>query len=270
MYVNKIIILFTLCSCAHKANFREISHSLNDGLKLESYSRYGKNRLSQNKDAPAVLQLCYNNKFKEAFSLLQEELDKNSSSPLYWNQMGSCYILQEKYTEAKNTFNIAFNISTKSYDKALVLNNLGVVQLKRNNFSEAKSLFKESIKHDARFLTSKYNLSQIHLRFSHYAKAKIILDELLKVAPTDIDFLVSMAHLQIMKAHYKDALKFLSRIPDLYAKRDDISTNRAFAHFKLGNYTAAKDNIAQAAKVSEHYAMAQNKILEDIELKTKK
>ena len=271
----KIIILLysltlLLTSCASKKNMRAIPQESLDGLKYETLARYDKQRLKQvmNKENP--LALCHEHEFDKAQKLLKEKLDEKINDFDYWNKISTCYIIQKDYSKAKYFLDIALSRTQKNNEKAIVLNNIGLVLLEQQHFEEAKEYFKKSIELSKNYLTPKYNLVQIYLKFGIYKKANTEIDKLLKTNNRDIDFLNSKAHVQLMLKEYKNALVYFNKIPKSYWQRDDIATNAAMTYFMLGLYTNAKDVLSSADKKNEYFVKKQELIEENIELKLEK
>lgn len=259
-------ILFTLifCSCSSYRNPRQIKEAHFDGLKYESLQRYDKERLGKFHKSNAPLSMCHRGEFDDANRILKKELDRRRNQYKYWNEISTCYILQKKYTQAKSFLELALGRAKNKKEKSIVLNNFGVIYMENNNFHEAKEYFKKSIELSQTYLTPKYNLSQIYLKYGLYKKAQKNIDFLLSVNSQDVDFLNSKAYLELMLQKHKSALVFFNKIPVQYRSRDDIATNLAMTYYMLGLYDNAESIISSADKKSPYYINAQVEIKERI------
>ena len=253
-------IFFILASCASYKNPRQIKEAHFDGLKYESLKRYDEVRLSKVRKKNDALSLCHRGEFDDAITIFKSSLDKNINHYRYWNEISTCYILQKKYTQAKTFLDLSLGRAKTNKQKSVILNNMGVIYLENNNFHEAKDYFKKSIELSKSYLTPRYNLSQIYLKFALYQNAKKEIDFLLKLSPADVDFLHSKAHLELMLQNHKEALVFFNKIPVQYRSRDDIATNMAMTYFMLGLYENAKAAIDGSDKKNSYYLNSQMEI----------
>lgn len=259
-----LLLLFTV-SCASYKNPRGIKEAKLDGLKYESLKRFDALRLDPNLKLKSELALCHNKNFDPAFDKFKEKLDKNLNNFVYWNQIGTCYILKKEYTKAKNFLDIAMANAKTKKQKSVVLNNLGVIYLEMENIPEAKTTFSEAVKLHSNWLTPRYNLTQIYLNYGIYKKAEEELEFLLKKNSQDVDFLNSMAHLKLMKKNYKSALVYFNKIPKQYRTRDDVATNLAMTYYMLGLYEDAKNTLNNADKKNSFYVNSQIEITKKLE-----
>lgn len=269
MRIITLLTLLTIVGCASLNNPRAIKEEQFDGLKFESLKRYDSTRLNPSLEKSDPLALCHAGQFEQANKLFKKQLDSNLKSYKYWNQISTCYILQDKHTQAKRFLDLALGTAKTKIQKASVINNFGVIHLKNQNFHEAKDYFKKSIELSNKAMTPRYNLAQIYLKFTFYKKAKTELTQLLHANSQDIDFLNSMAHLNLMQKNYKGSLRFFKQIPPQYHSRDDIATNLAMTHFMLGNYDFAKQTLGKSDKKDSFYINSQTEILKKIERKVK-
>ena len=262
------ILLFI--SCSTFKNPREIKQSNLDGLKFESLKRYDQKRLDAPLKTQDALALCHHGEYTEAEQKFKDQLDKILENYVYWNNLSTCYILKKEYNKAKNYLDIALAKAKTNDQKAVVLNNFGVVQMENRNFVEAKEYFKKSIELSNKYMTPKYNLSQIYLRHGLYNKAEKHLTELMHKNAKDVDFLNSMAHLKLMQKDFKKSLRFFEQIPQDYKSRDDVATNLAMTYYMLGKLDLAKKTLNNSDKEDAYYTAAQLEMMKKIEKKLNK
>jgi tetratricopeptide (TPR) repeat protein len=177
----KIILLLTLfifVGCATSSKTNTISKSENDGLRFESFSRYNLQRLEAVKGKTALAS-CHSGKFTESLDKLKQTLDIEKNNPKYWNKIATCYLLKQELPKAKFYFDLALKTSGKdTRTQAVINNNLGLYYNLLGKESLAVNAFEEASKLQPKFLTPKYNLSTLYLRFGIYKKAKKLLDQL--------------------------------------------------------------------------------------------
>jgi predicted Zn-dependent protease len=263
------ISLFIFVGCATSSKTNSISNSENDGLRFESFSRYNLKRLETIKDKAALIS-CHSGKFTESLDKLKQSLDKEKNNPKYWNKIATCYLLKQELPKAKFYFDLALKTSGKdTRTQAVINNNLGLYFNLLGKESQAVQAFLESSKLQPSFLTPKYNLSTLYLRFGLYKKASKLLDQLYKKAPKDIDFLANMGHLNLMTGKYKQSIWFYNKIPSEFAKRDSIATNYAMALLMQGDHKKAKQIIDTAESSDSYYSVTQTQILKKIKYENK-
>lgn len=270
MRILSVFIFITFISCASFNNPRQIKQSSLDGLKFESLKRYDAKRLDKPLKSNDALALCHNGQYTKAEQIFKSKLDKNLNNYVYWNQLSTCYILKKEYNKAKNYLDLALNAAKTKNQKAVVLNNFGVIQMENRNFVEAKAYFKKSIEMSNQYMTPKYNLSQIYLRHGLYGKAEKQLTKLMHKNAKDIDFLNSMGHLKLMQKDFKQSLRFFDKIPQEYKSRDDVATNLAMTYYMLGKLDMAKTTLSNSDKKDAFYTKSQLEMMKKIDKKLAK
>lgn len=267
--VQLLLTVIILSSCSSKQGYYAIESKNADALKYESLSRYNNKRLETLIKAQKPLALCHAGRYNEGLELLKQKLDKNLNNYEYWNSLGICYFLDKEYPKARTYFNLALASAKKKKDKAIVLNNISLIYLKKEKYYEGKDYLAKSIELDKRALTPRFNLAQIYLKFGSYSNAKSELELLIRKNSRDIDILGALGHLNLMTGKYKTALSYYNKIPATYKSRDDIATNIAMIYLKLNFLENAKKTIAQADKKDKLYSLAQVEILKEVEEKLK-
>lgn len=261
------IVFFIGCASAPKVN--TIATSENDGLRFESFSRYNEKRL-EGVQTKTVLASCHKGNFAQSLEGLKETLDRDKNDSKYWNKIATCYLLKEELPKAKFYFDLALQTSKKDIrTQAIVYNNLGLYFNLLGKEAQAVESFEKSTKLQPSFLTPKYNLSTLYLRFGIYKKARLLLKELYKKAPRDIDFLANLGHLNLMTGKYKQSIWYYTQIPEDIAKRDSIATNFAMALLMQGDYKKAKKVIDSADNSDSYYSITQTEILKKIKYENK-
>lgn len=258
-------LLFILCSCATKVPKPTIEESSLDSLRSESLNRMNLQALENTRSENKKLALCHKKEYNKASTLFKDSLDKNQKNAHYWNQLGICYFLKEEYSKSQMYLGISQGLAKKKSMKAIVLNNLGLIQLKLQNFPEARDFFEKSIETDKRALTPKFNLAMLYSKFGLLGKAQKLLFELRSKNKIDPDINYQIAHIFLLKKQFTKAKLFFEKIPTKYLQRDDVLTNYATTLYFLGDYKKAQSILGTAPKVMPHYAETQADLISKIE-----
>ncbi len=267
--VITLLSFFIFVGCATSSKVNTIADSENDGLRFESFSRYNEKRL-EGVQSKTVLASCHSGDFSQSLESLKQTLDKDLNNPKYWNKIATCYLLKEELPKAKFYFDFALKTSNKdTRTQAIIKNNLGLYFNLLGKETLAVEAFEESTKLQPNFLTPKYNLSTLYLRYGIYKKARRLLNDLYKKAPKDIDFLANLGHLNLMTGKYKQSIWFYNKIPSTIAKRDSIATNYAMALLMQGDHNKAKQVIDSAEGSDSYYSVTQTEILKKIKYENK-
>ena len=263
-----LILIFCLFSfgCAHKMNLRSLDESPLDGLRFESLNRYNSNRLETISKEHKTIAMCHKGDYNKAQEEFKLSLDKNKNQPRYWNHLATCYLLNNNLSQAKFYFDLALKTAKKDKTmQSIIYNNLGIYYSKLAQDQLALTAFETSIKFSKKHLTSKYNLAQVYLKYGLYKKAEVILEDLIKVAPNDVDFINSIGHLNLMSGNYKKAKYYYEKIPQKYMKRDDFATNYSMTLYMLQSYKEALKILKEAEMEQAYYRVAQTELIKNIE-----
>lgn len=233
-----IFILALLTSCASHQKIFIIENEHFDALRHESLYRYDQKRLSR-LSPDSALTLCHQNKFELAQKIAIQQLDQRKNDPIYWTELGTCYYLQKEEAKAKFYYQMALGLTTTKELKSSIINNLGLIYLRRAKYDEAKEHFQQASKLYPESLTPRYNLAQVYLYFGHYQNAEKHLMQLYRFNPKDIDLLYLLGHASLMKYQYQKAQSYFNKIPAEYLKRQDMANSIAMLYIKLGQYRKA-------------------------------
>lgn len=254
-----------LVSCASQAPKPTIKEDSLDSLRAESLNRVNGQALEIMAKKDNKLALCHKKEYNKASLLFKESLDKNKKDAHYWNQLGICYFLKGEYSKSQMYLGLSMNLAKNNRTKAIVLNNLGLIQLKLENFPEAKEYFENSLSKNKKALTPKFNLAMLCSKFGLLSKAHKSFFELRKKNKLDPDVNYQIAHIYLLKKDFSTALKYFKMIPQRYLNRDDVITNYATALYFLGENQKALKLLATAPKEMENFSEAQANLISKIE-----
>lgn len=220
--------------------FKQVKSDFTDALNEESIDRVfrydgeveGKGVMSQ------ILRLCYQKRFKQAHILISNNAKIYSKNPIYWNQVGTCFLLEDNRRKALLFYNRALSLKS-NYVPAL--NNLGVMYMKENDFSRALVAFKRAKKSANFSRTPRFNLANLYLSFGLYGQAEGLLKTLAEFSNKDIDVLNMLATSQLMQGKSAQAVSTFSRINKDMQERANIGINYALALYQTGKPAEARD-----------------------------
>lgn len=214
----------------------------NDSISTESVNRLPAPKLEklEETDDPIStgISLCYRGKFDHAFKVFDEAYEKYKNHPGYWNQIGTCYLIQNDFRKSLLYYNKALGIDDK-YTPAI--NNFGVLYLRQGKEQLAMEAFKKASEVNSFSLTPMFNLAHLYLKYGAMDKAYRILIVLHNKNKNDVDVLSALASYNLMVGNPKNAVAFYNNIDNDHMKRPDIAINYAYALKQVGKDSEAKE-----------------------------
>ncbi|HLT22813.1 MAG TPA: hypothetical protein VKZ84_05200 [Bacteriovoracaceae bacterium] len=219
MKLTLLLSLIFLYSCSHgPAMNRTIPVASWDALKEESVIRWDQQRLSTLTSSNA---LCYQGEVKKGLDSLKKSFYERRRNSHYWIEVGNCYFLSKKFSQAEFYYQLALNETKNNKVKGMAYNNLGIIALEQKNWSIAQELFLQSIKQDGSLKVPRYNLALLYLDFNLIDQAQKLVENYRNIS--DVDFLVINARIYLLKNDLKSAGVLFNKLPDFSLKRADIS-----------------------------------------------
>lgn len=185
-----------------------------------------------------IAKLCYEKDYKSAHTIIKAVNKKYVKNPIFWNHVGTCFLLEGSRRKALLFFNKALSIKD---NYAPALNNLGVMYMYESDFSRALVAFKKAKSSKSFSVTPRFNLANLYLNFGLYNKSINELNTLLSVSKDDVDVLNMLATAHLMKNDVKSALKYYASIDSELFERVEFGSNYALALFLVNNKNKAKD-----------------------------
>ncbi len=220
-----------------------------DALANETAARLGeasRNALSSSNDLLAkAVGLCYIGKYDQAKKIFDSIYRSYFQNPSYWNQLGTCYYQQKKYSTAN-----LYYLKALDYRKRYVpaINNIGVVYFAQGDEQKALAAFRKAIKTGKSARTPRFNLSQIYLKYGMASKAQYHLLQLHTMKPSDADVAAAVATSYLMQGSLNKSLQYYSKIESKYFKRASIALNYAVLMKLLGRSKKAKEIVNKIDK----------------------
>lgn len=173
---------------------------------------------------------CHQKKFKQAYALVKEKSRKYIKNPIFWNHLGTCFLLEGQYRKALLFFNRSLSIKS-NYVPAL--NNLGVMYLKLDDRDRAFVAFKRAVRVGEFKKTPRFNLALLYLKNGLYDETLSVLKPFHKKT-TDIDVLNMKAVAYLMRGNLEETLKHFKKINSDFYEKAEYGINYAIALYAAG------------------------------------
>lgn len=194
-----------------------------------------------------IIVACYDKEFEKAFNLIQANYDKYKEHPIFWNQVGTCYMLEGNRRKALLFYNKALEYKT-SYAPAY--NNLGVMYRSEGEDPKALVAFTRSKKANNLAKTPRFNLAQQYLEYGLYNQAISMLKGLHHTSSKDVEVLAGLGTAYLMKGDIKESLGYFKKIDNSYWEKPHIGINYALAAFADGDKEMAEDIFGDVDKAN--------------------
>lgn len=163
--------------------------------------------------------------YQNAIQLLENTDNFNQLSKLY-TSLGATYYDMEEYDEALEKYLIALDFLKEKSDfgKSILLNNIGLIYKKKNEYQKALKYIKESLKErkdDFDIFHPLTSISEIYLKMNKPAKALLYLDSAEKIAK-NINELNNFKGLYNLKYQAYQLSGNYQKALDSYKKYSDI------------------------------------------------
>ena len=216
----------------------------NDVLKGESLSKIPKEELSQpssvDKSIDKAILACYRGNYTLANNIFDSLLKEYRKNPIYWNQVGNCFMMQGSKRKALLYYNKARGLK-KDYGPPI--NNIGVI-FERSGFDQkALKSYEESKKVSGFSLTPVFNLAQIYVKYGFIEEGKQLFESMIRINSKDQDALHGLAFVEFVSGDLKKALSLFDRMDRDFYQKPEVGVNLAYALFLSGNKGKAQDII---------------------------
>lgn len=268
MKIATLLFILFIVGCASKPKVKkkvEVDDITKDDFKKEKEERYdnAKDRFAKidKKDTEAlndesiqrledpsdieiktildeIIVKCYDKEFDKALALIQANHDKYKQHPIFWNQVGTCFMLKGDRRKALLFYNKALEYKS-SYAPAY--NNLGVMY--RNENQDPKSLvaYTRSKKTNSTSKTPRFNLAQLYLEYGLYNQAISMLKGLYNFSKNDVEVQAGLGTAYLMKGDLDQAISYFEKIDNDYFEKAHIGINYSLALYLKGNKEKAID-----------------------------
>lgn len=190
-----------------------------------------------------IAKLCYDGEFKEGLNLVSREQERYRNNPSFWNQTGTCYLLQGERRKALLFYNKALEFKA-NYGPAL--NNIGVMYRKEGEDQKAEVAFSRAIDSSNFAKTPRFNLAQLYLDYGLFNDAIRNLKPLEN--DKDVDVLAGLGTAYLMAGNSQLAANYFQKIDEDFFERPYIGINAALAFHAAGKKEKASDALDEVDK----------------------
>jgi len=213
-----------------------------DVLKEESLSKIPRDELEEPSDVPksidkAIL-ACYRGDYNYANNIFDSLLKEYRKNPIYWNQVGNCFMMRGDDRKALLFYNKARDLKK---DYAPPINNIGVIFEKSSFDQKALKSYEQAKKVSSFSLTPVFNLAQIYAKYGFIEEGKQLFESMVRLNSKDQDALHGLAFLQMVLGDYNGAIQLFDRMPSEYYLKPEVGVNLAYTLFLSGNKGKAQD-----------------------------
>lgn len=214
----------------------------NDVLKSETLSKIPAKELEEPDDVDrsidkAIL-ACYRGNYSYADRIFDSLLKEYRKNPIYWNQVGNCFMMRGESRKALLYFNKARGLKS---DYGPPINNIGVIFEKKNFDQKALKSYEEAKKVSSFSLTPIFNLAQIYARYGFITEAKQLFESMVRMNSKDQDALHGLAYVRFVSGDIEGALKAFNSMNSDYYERPEVGANLVYALVLSGNKSKAED-----------------------------
>ncbi len=227
-----------------KGNFSEVIKESNKVLKKRKHQLFFN-----------LLSFAYqkSGKIEKSIDVMKEALALNPNNPNFLNNMGTCYFMLHKYSEAEKYFKKGLEIDNKHLH---ILNNLGNLKRETYKISESIQYYKKVLSIQSNAVASLFSLVGIYRITNQKENSKQYCKEILKLNKrlTDADRQYSLVHnyvendphlIEMLKKVDDKDLNNLEKIHVYYgihkAYEDIKDYKSAFKYLKIGNSLLKKE-----------------------------
>ena len=213
-----------------------------DVLKGESLAKIPKDDLNRvnsvDKSIDKAILACYRGNYNLANNIFDSLLKEYRKNPIYWNQVGNCFMMQGSKRKALLYYNKARGLK-KDYGPPI--NNIGVI-FERGDFDQkALKSYEESKKVSGFSLTPVFNLAQIYVKYGFIEQGRQLFDSMIRLNPKDKDAIHGLAFVEFVDGNLKKSISLFNRLDSDFYLRPEVGVNLAYALALSGNKNKAQD-----------------------------
>ncbi len=215
------------------------SNDKNSALALEALKRTNSsNDIEVKSVLDRITLACYEKDFEEGFSLIKENTISYRRNPIFWNQVGTCFMLKGERRKALLFYNKALEFKA-SYAPAY--NNLGFMYRTEDEDQKALVAFTRAKKSNRYARTPLYNLGNLYLEYGLYDQAIRTFTGLYNMAKNDVEIINGLAVAYLMKGNVNQSISFYRKIDSDYLEQPVFGLNYSLALYRNNNKVAAKE-----------------------------
>jgi Flp pilus assembly protein TadD len=188
---------------------------------------------------------CYEKEYDKAFKLIKEQSGSYKRNPIFWNQVGTCFMLKGERRKALLFYNKALEFKA-SYSPAY--NNLGFMYKLEKEDQKALVAFTRSKKSNRYARTPLFNLGNLYLEYGLFNQAISTFQGLYNLDKKDVDVLNGLAVANLMKGNLKRSKFFYTQLDVDFFEDPNFGVNYAYLLYKENKKGQAKEVLADLDK----------------------
>lgn len=200
---------------------------------LQTVAEFEHRKVVNRKGPIGGLIQCYQGKFDEGVKSITENYRSYKKNPLYFNALGTCFLLKRHYRKAIVFYNLALKLK-ENYSPAI--NNLGVAYYRTGNLPKAYAAFKQATNLAKESKTPFYNLGVMFI--THHLFNEFEID---RSAFTNEDlFKFGKGLYYLQNSEFALSVKAFGGIKDPAKFHGAVQLNQALGYLKLNNMREAR------------------------------
>ncbi len=213
-----------------------------DVLKSETLSKIPPKELEEptsvDRSIDKAILACYRGNYSFADKIFDSLLKEYRKNPIYWNQVGNCFMMRGETRKALLYFNKSRSLKS---DYAPPINNIGVIFEKKSFDQKALKSYEEAKKVSNFSLTPIFNLAQVYARYGFISEAKQLFESMIRMNSKDQDALHGLAYVEFVSGDIQGAIRAFDRMERDYYEKPEVGVNLVYALVLSGNKDKAKD-----------------------------
>ncbi len=189
-------------------------------------------------DINKILLSCYRGDFDKGFTIIDQLYKEYRKNPIYWTQVGSCYLLQGSKRKALLYYNKAREVK-RNY--APPINNIGVIFQKSGFDQKAMKAYEEAKRLSSFSLTPLFNLAQLYIEYGFLNEGKSLFESMYRANSKDQDVSYALGFISFAEGDSQKAVSFYKNLSSDYLKVAGVGANVAYALALRGEASDAKD-----------------------------
>ncbi|MCR9205462.1 MAG: hypothetical protein NXH75_12845 [Halobacteriovoraceae bacterium] len=178
------------------------------------------------KNLDRAIVACYRRDFNRADAIFDSLLKEYRKNPIYWNQVGNCFMVRGNSRKALLFFNKARELKG---NYAPPVNNIGVIFQKDGKDQKAMKAYQEAKKLSSFSLTPVFNLAQVYAKYGFVDQGMALFDSLVRLNSKDQDSLYGLGYFQLAKGEISQAVNTFKNLDRSFRRKPEVAVNVAYA-----------------------------------------
>jgi len=205
---------------------------------------FGRNHLSL---GSAFFQRGY---YDQADTSFQSALGDDPTSAEAQYGLGSVYLNQNKYAEARASFERVLKLTPGPGIKLSAWNNLGIIAMREDRTSEAVGYFQEALRQSPDYWIALENLGNAYRQQKRWDDARAALERAVAIRPADPEANYRLAMIYAQTEDTERAYQYLQKVLTLRPAYPEALNNLAVLYLRTGRRDAAVAKFEECIRVA--------------------